>query len=63
MLREAGRSDSEADCSGAGVKALVPHRDRKVSGAERKCTGEMNGVSPAKLMSGCERTGDTLDVG
>jgi len=63
MSHEGGWSDSEADRGGSGVKALVPHRDREICRAERKRTGEMNGVSPAELMSCCKRTGSLLDVG
>ena len=63
MSHGGGWSDSEADRSGASVKALVPHRDREIGRAERKRTGEMNGVSPAELMRCCKRTGRPLDVG
>ena len=50
MSHEGGRGDSEADRSSAGVKALVPHRDREICRAECKRTGEMNCVGPAELM-------------
>ena len=63
MSPEGGWSDSEADRSGAGEKALVPHRDREICGAECKRTGEMNGVRPAELMCCCKRTGSPLDLG
>jgi hypothetical protein len=63
MSREAGRSDTKADRSGAGVKALVPHRDCEICRAECKRTGEMYRVSPAELMSCCKQTCSSLDVG
>jgi hypothetical protein len=63
MSHEGGWSDSEADRSGASVKALVPHRDCEICRAECKRTGEMYRVSPAELMSYCKRAGSSLDVG
>lgn len=63
MSRKDGWSDSEADRSGAGVKALVPHRDGEICRAECKRTGEMHRISPAELMRCCKRTGSSLDVG
>ena len=63
MSSEGGRSDGEADRSGAGVKALVPDHDREICRAECECAGEMHGVGPAELMSGCKRAGSLLDVG
>jgi hypothetical protein len=63
LSRERGWSDSEADRSGAGVKALVPDRNREICRAECECAGEMHGVGPAELMSRCKRPGSQLDVG
>ena len=63
MSHEGGRSDSEADRSSAGVKALVPDRDGEICRAECKRTGEMYRVGPAKLMRCCKQTGSSLDVG
>jgi hypothetical protein len=35
MSRKSGWGDSETGRRGAGVKALVPHRDREIGRAER----------------------------
>jgi hypothetical protein len=63
MSAKGGWCDGQADRSGAGVKALVPDRDREICRAECECAGEMHGVGPAELMSRCRRAGSPLDVG
>ncbi len=60
---EPGGSVRKADCRGAGVRALFPHRDHEICGAERNCTCEMDGVGTAKMTGRCERPGRPLDVG
>lgn len=63
MSPEGGWSDSEADRRSAGVKALVPDRDREIFGAECKRARKVNGISSAELMGDCKRAGNPLDVG
>ncbi len=60
---QGGWSDTEADRSGAGVEAVIPHRDREICGADRESAGEMNGVRPTKPMSRRERPGGPLNIG
>lgn len=61
MSTEDGWGDGEANRDGAGVKALVPHRDREIGRAEGKRARKMNGVSPAELMRCRKRTGGPPD--
>jgi hypothetical protein len=49
---DGGRCDREPDRAGAGVKALVPHRDREICRAECKRTEPID--SPSAHMFGFE---------